>query len=142
MKYPGPVYGVGGPVHDEYTLKVLVPKSLTRAQAIRATLRCKQAMALSMEEAKQLMSHEPISRKSEYPLFSHTDLNAMKELGVEVAEGRAVDPNYGYKPVCPCAMAYVEEVNGFFYMIIEHRSPDGITHTAKNLGPVGGPYYK
>lgn len=45
-----------------------------------------------------------------------------------------------YDPVCACAMAFVEEVDGSYYKISEHRSPDGVTHTAKLLGPVGGPY--
>lgn len=40
------------------------------------------------------------------------------------------------QPVCPCAMAYVEVVNGEYYQIVEHRSPDGITHTAICLGEV------
>lgn len=45
-------------------------------------------------------------------------------------------------PICPCAMQYVEEVNGRFYRIFEDRisSPDTITFTARYLGPVGGPY--
>lgn len=45
-------------------------------------------------------------------------------------------------PLCPCSMAWVEEVDGAFYNISEIRSPDGITHTATLLGPVGGPYIK
>lgn len=51
------------------------------------------------------------------------------------------NPSMRY-PVCPCAMSYVEEVDGQFYKIIENRSPDGITHQAILLGPVGGPYIK
>jgi ribosomal protein L7/L12 len=34
-------------------------------------------------------------------------------------------------------MAYVEEVDGKWYEINEHRSPDGITHTAVCIGDVG-----
>lgn len=43
-------------------------------------------------------------------------------------------------PVCPCAMSIVEEVNGVLYQVVEDRTPDGITHSAQNLGPIGGPY--
>lgn len=45
-----------------------------------------------------------------------------------------------HEPACRCAMQYVELVNGVYYRIYEHRSPDGITHTAFCLGPRGGPY--
>ena len=44
------------------------------------------------------------------------------------------------EPGCPCEMKCVEIVEGSYYQIIENRSPDGITHEAKLLGPVGGPY--
>jgi hypothetical protein len=44
------------------------------------------------------------------------------------------------EPLCYCIMAMVENVEGSYYQIFEHRSPDGITHEAKLLGPVGGPY--
>lgn len=37
------------------------------------------------------------------------------------------------EPLCSCAMNYVELVNGIYYRIHEHRSPDGITHTAEHL---------
>lgn len=37
-------------------------------------------------------------------------------------------------PVCPCAMRYVEKVDGVWYRVEEHRSPDGVTHTATKLG--------
>lgn len=40
------------------------------------------------------------------------------------------------QPVCPCRMAWVEVVDGKYYQIQEHRSPDGITHTAECLGEV------
>jgi hypothetical protein len=55
------------------------------------------------------------------------------------------DPNLDYNsmkftPVCGCAMSWVEEVEGRFYKILESRSADGITHSAVDLGPVGGPY--
>jgi hypothetical protein len=43
------------------------------------------------------------------------------------------------QPRCPCAMGYVEEVDGKWYEITEHRSPDGITHTATYIGDVGKP---
>lgn len=36
-------------------------------------------------------------------------------------------------PVCPCQMAWVVKLEDGFYMITEHRSPDGITHTAAKL---------
>jgi ribosomal protein L7/L12 len=45
-----------------------------------------------------------------------------------------------YYPVCPCKMQEVVELDGRFYKITEHRSPDGITHTADDIGPIGGPY--
>ena len=44
------------------------------------------------------------------------------------------------EPLCSCAMKYAELVDGIYYQISEQRSPDGITHEAKVLGPVGGPY--
>lgn len=43
-------------------------------------------------------------------------------------------------PACPCSMSYYEIVEGNFYRIETHRSPDGITHSATLYGPVGGPY--
>lgn len=43
-------------------------------------------------------------------------------------------------PYCPCAMQKVMEVEGNFYEVTENRSPDGVTHKAQLLGPVGGPY--
>jgi len=46
------------------------------------------------------------------------------------------------EPACPCAMQWVERVQGDYYRIDEHRSTDGITHTATLLGPIGGPYLK
>ena len=36
-------------------------------------------------------------------------------------------------PVCICKMAYVEKIDGRFYWIDEHRSPDGITHSAHEI---------
>ena len=36
-------------------------------------------------------------------------------------------------PVCHCKMAYVETVEGRFYWIDEHRSSDGITHSAHEI---------
>jgi len=35
------------------------------------------------------------------------------------------------EPFCPCKMQMVEMVDGKYYLITEHRSPDGITHTAE-----------
>ena len=37
-------------------------------------------------------------------------------------------------------MRYVELVDGNYYYISSHRSPDGITHKAEFVGPRGGPY--
>ena len=37
------------------------------------------------------------------------------------------------KPRCPCRMQMVEQVDGEWYEITEHRSPDGITHTAEKI---------
>jgi hypothetical protein len=37
------------------------------------------------------------------------------------------------EPVCRCAMAYVEVVNAAYYQVTEHRSPDGISHSAQFL---------
>lgn len=39
-------------------------------------------------------------------------------------------------PVCPCTMQFVERVGEFFYKVDEHRSPDGVTHTAKIIAEV------
>ena len=33
-------------------------------------------------------------------------------------------------PVCPCRMGWVERVNGRWWKITEHRSPNGVTHSA------------
>lgn len=41
-------------------------------------------------------------------------------------------PQEGY-PRCPCRMLKVEKVDGAWYEITEHRSPDGITHTAEKI---------
>lgn len=41
------------------------------------------------------------------------------------------------EPLCPCAMSWVEVVDGKWYRILEHRSTDGVTHTAEYLGNVG-----
>ena len=42
-------------------------------------------------------------------------------------------PQDGY-PRCPCRMLKVEKVDDGWYEITEHRSPDGITHTAERIG--------
>jgi hypothetical protein len=49
-------------------------------------------------------------------------------------------PTARREPLCRCAMSCVEIVDGIYYRVDTHRSPDGITHTAKKLGPIGGPY--
>ena len=36
-------------------------------------------------------------------------------------------------PVCGCAMAWVEKIDGHFFQIKEHRSPDGVTHSAEEI---------
>lgn len=41
-------------------------------------------------------------------------------------------------PVCPCAMQWVEEVDGSFYRIQVDETGAGVD--AVCLGPVGGPY--
>jgi hypothetical protein len=37
------------------------------------------------------------------------------------------------EPACPCAMRWVELVEGNYYRIRENRSPDGVTHSAKKF---------
>lgn len=37
------------------------------------------------------------------------------------------------EPRCRCQMKMVEKVDGMWYEITEHRSPDGITHSAKRI---------
>jgi hypothetical protein len=37
------------------------------------------------------------------------------------------------QPVCPCLMQWVVKLEDGFYQITEHRSPDGITHSAEKL---------
>ena len=39
----------------------------------------------------------------------------------------------GNDPVCPCAMAWVEKVNGQWYQIVENRTPNGVDIVAKPL---------
>lgn len=39
-------------------------------------------------------------------------------------------PRFG-EPFCSCKMKMVEMVDGKYYLITEHRFPDGITHTAE-----------
>jgi hypothetical protein len=70
-------------------------------------------------------------------------------MGPQAIDGSSWDPSSGTKyedikryPSCPCAMQWHEEIDGQFYVIDENRSPDGITHTATLVGPVGGPYKK
>jgi ribosomal protein L7/L12 len=53
-----------------------------------------------------------------------------------------ITPISNLEPECPCEMRTVEVVDGVYYKIIEHRSPDGITHEAFEIGPIGGPYKK
>jgi len=36
-------------------------------------------------------------------------------------------------PVCGCAMQWVEKVDGRWFQIEEHRSPDGVTHSAEEI---------
>jgi len=38
------------------------------------------------------------------------------------------------EPECPCMMKWIEKVDGHWYHIREHRSPNGITHTAERIG--------
>lgn len=40
------------------------------------------------------------------------------------------------EPECMCMMQMVEIVDGNYYKICEHRSPDGITHSAELIGKV------
>jgi hypothetical protein len=44
------------------------------------------------------------------------------------------------EPYCPCAMKWVEEVDGDYYQIHEVRVLTGKTYSATLIGPVGGPY--
>lgn len=37
------------------------------------------------------------------------------------------------QPLCPCMMKMAEQVDGVWYRITEHRSCDGITHTAQRI---------
>lgn len=46
----------------------------------------------------------------------------------------------GYTPVCHCAMRWVEEVDGRFFQIIENRGSEQAPISARDMGPIGGPY--
>lgn len=61
-----------------------------------------------------------------------------KYTGILTNAGVVYEVEGGIKryPVCPCAMAYVEEVDGGYYRIRQ----SGGEYTAEYLGPVGGPY--
>lgn len=37
------------------------------------------------------------------------------------------------EPFCPCAMQNCEQVDGKWYEIVTHRSPEGITHSAHEI---------
>jgi hypothetical protein len=37
------------------------------------------------------------------------------------------------EPDCPCAMQWIEKVDGSWYRIHEHRSTNGITHSAERI---------
>ena len=41
------------------------------------------------------------------------------------------------EPLCPCAMRWVEIVDGKYYQILENRTLEGIKHDAKYIGNVG-----
>lgn len=64
-------------------------------------------------------------------------VHRLKQLGctVEVLEhGAELEPD------CPCGMQWVVEVDNHYYRIHENRTPDGITHTAEDLGHMAGPF--
>jgi hypothetical protein len=37
------------------------------------------------------------------------------------------------EPFCPCAMRWVENVDGVWYKITEHRSSNGLSYSARKL---------
>lgn len=78
-------------------------------------------------------------------------LNACGCMGPQLLPGETTTGADGYTdlalyatakryPVCPCAMQFVEEVEGRYYAIEEHRAGGRIEHIVTDLGPVGGPY--
>lgn len=87
------------------------------------------------EAKKRLDADVPFGFNEFYELVKFTMRLKNSDIPFSITENPS-----GLYPVCPCAMQYVMEVDRVFYQIKEHRSPDGITHTAVELGPVGGPY--
>lgn len=92
--------------------------------------------ACSLEQVQQCLKDNGVSLKS-YGFRLQKVQQQLTELG---ATAEIIVPKSNLYPRCPCAMAWVEEVDGVFYDIIEHRSPDGVTHEAVEIGPRGGPY--
>lgn len=90
---------------------------------------------ISIKEAKQELDKGVLA--FDYPLWNTSLKPALEKLGVVCTPVEKLSKRY---PVCPCSMPWYQEVQGHYYQILEHRSPDGITHTATNVGPVGGPY--
>lgn len=100
------------------------------AKVIRSEISC------GLDEVFQYLSNDTMS--IEVPIHKFKDLQ--QRLTDAGAKYEIVIPISNLYPLCPCQMKYVEEVDGVFYRIITHRSPDGITHSTEELGPRGGPY--
>ncbi len=115
--------------HHYIVKTVNVPDRLAAMKVIR------QYCKLSLQDTRTAL--EANRFKFDYDLQVKTFTKALAETGCTTEVESVGNSRY---PVCPCAMLYVSEVEGRFYRVDEHRSPDGIAHTATDLGPVGGPY--
>jgi hypothetical protein len=129
-----------------YTLKATVPDNTEREAVMKMALVVKRVFQLSLEETKTFMRDGTFTRVWREYVWPPSITKELVEAGLNIADVQTNDIGIAYEPRCRCAMAWVElvedEHGAFYYEINEHRSPDGITHTAKLIGPHRGPYLK
>lgn len=124
---PGPSY----PGDTEY--EVIVPD--LGEDKLKTVQELRRVFAIPLSAVKSILAAGSWSLKTrEY--VGH-DVKKLKKAGIK-CELREDSPEL--EPYCACAMAWVEVVDSHYYRIDEHRSPDGVTHTAKHIGHIAGPY--
>lgn len=140
LSKPAPVqFGCGctgpQPIDSSRTENFYIVKLIDVSDRLETMKIIKGYYCLPTQAAKHALSVNQF--KFDYDLQVAIFTKALADVGCTTEVTRIGN---GYYPVCPCMMKYVSEVDGRFYNVVEHRSPDGITHTAVDLGPVGGPY--
>jgi len=97
----------------------------------------KSTFQLTIEQTREILKSGEYTYSAPYEGYAKALCADVQKFGCSTSiEGR----DCLRSPLCSCMMAWVELVNGVYYQIEEVRSPDGITHTATELGPIGGPY--